>query len=1039
MTSENEAPQKTIEDIRRFEFGIGASLEGDGEIVVGNMVRRYRNLLATIAEDLNSKESHFVLELVQNADDNDYRPGVAPSLSFSLAGNALVVENNERGFTPENVKALCSAGESSKKDKKGYIGEKGIGFKSVFKVTDAPEIHSNGFHFRFNRADPTDLLGYVVPHWHESDLPLNHAATTVVLPQRQGREIDSAILSDLDSTLLLFLDKLRDLHVRTPEGAVRYSRKDLGSTTTLETLRESPSGDISHKRYLRSSASISMTAIIEKKREGISSTDLVLAFPLSDSGEASPIAGCPTYAFLPIREFGFSFCIQGDFVLVSSREGLHEELPWNLRLRDSIAPAFVAAVETFKEQPDLARTYLRFLPSEGDVVDPFFKPVVQQLIAALRHAACIPVESGGWRKPTEVLLASRAIHQLFTTEDVKILFGAEYPAPELVAPDGALKRLGCRELLISDVVSVFTKHADWLSRKDVDWRARFYAYIATSPSRDDFKKGMLSVPCIPTSSGALATPKSSVVFYPLGSEQAYGFEHELTIIDHEVYEKALAIAPDVKALFDGLGVKHDNAFEMIRAHILPHHTDDALKHADLDALVGHVRYMRDRLEQYLALCPPTLSEADAIATLRDGLYIGSKRSEDGSWFFSRPTDLYISKEYRPRFNIEQMLGEKLSPGLLLSDRYIAKRRGRPDKARIAEDIDNWKAFFERIGVQSTPRVLNRGGNATCSDELKLLLESSDQAVRRETLECLDRNWSGYDTCTRYAVRTNRNSIVEQQTSFSKELRITRAPSKRRTAVSLDQAYHDGEEIREVFGGNLAFVDASFRDERFLKACGITYKADAPASLKRLRQIRTEGGATRDQVRKIYRRLEALWAQDRHLIEQTFRAEPLILARTAERTIWAVPGDLCWRPTGQRFLDAQHPPLNAQYVDHSNFFTKYLSVPHELPLGKWVDGLVSLNSVEDGAERAELALAIYRRLSRELGQSTASQSDPAWLERFQDEALFLDHRGQFVANSASLFANDAPDLAKLFDDVTTISLLAVPKEQLSAIASPWRSE
>ena len=63
-------PKDLIVDIRRYEFGIGASLEGDDQIVVDNMIRRYQNLLATIAEALNAKESHFILELIHNPDDN---------------------------------------------------------------------------------------------------------------------------------------------------------------------------------------------------------------------------------------------------------------------------------------------------------------------------------------------------------------------------------------------------------------------------------------------------------------------------------------------------------------------------------------------------------------------------------------------------------------------------------------------------------------------------------------------------------------------------------------------------------------------------------------------------------------------------------------------------------------------------------------------------------------------------------------------------------------------------------------------------------
>ena len=44
------------------------------------------------------------------------------------------------------------------------LGQKGIGFKSVFRITDAPEIHSNDYHIRFDvKSDP---MGYILPHWH---------------------------------------------------------------------------------------------------------------------------------------------------------------------------------------------------------------------------------------------------------------------------------------------------------------------------------------------------------------------------------------------------------------------------------------------------------------------------------------------------------------------------------------------------------------------------------------------------------------------------------------------------------------------------------------------------------------------------------------------------------------------------------------------------------------------------------------------------------------------------------------------------------
>ena len=51
-------------------------------------------------------------------------------------------------------------------------GQKGIGFKSVFRVTDCPEVHSNGFHIKFDvNSGP---MGYILPHWVEQDPSKNN-------------------------------------------------------------------------------------------------------------------------------------------------------------------------------------------------------------------------------------------------------------------------------------------------------------------------------------------------------------------------------------------------------------------------------------------------------------------------------------------------------------------------------------------------------------------------------------------------------------------------------------------------------------------------------------------------------------------------------------------------------------------------------------------------------------------------------------------------------------------------------------------------
>ena len=74
--------------------------------------------LEILAKELNAKDTHFVLELLQNADDNKYNEGITPEIIFSVQDQVLTIRNNEIGFAPENVDSICLAGKSTKKQEK---------------------------------------------------------------------------------------------------------------------------------------------------------------------------------------------------------------------------------------------------------------------------------------------------------------------------------------------------------------------------------------------------------------------------------------------------------------------------------------------------------------------------------------------------------------------------------------------------------------------------------------------------------------------------------------------------------------------------------------------------------------------------------------------------------------------------------------------------------------------------------------------------------------------------------------------------------
>ncbi|CAE8723647.1 unnamed protein product, partial [Polarella glacialis] len=129
--------------------------------------------------------------------------------------------NNEIGLRPEDVVAICDVNASSKLGQQGFTGQKGIGWKSCFQVSDCPHMLSGPFTFKFDIAGPLGKLGYVTPTWLDAlelaGLPqavrdAHEAGSTVIyLPLRPGAVSGvSAALRHLEEhhVCLLFMRRL---------------------------------------------------------------------------------------------------------------------------------------------------------------------------------------------------------------------------------------------------------------------------------------------------------------------------------------------------------------------------------------------------------------------------------------------------------------------------------------------------------------------------------------------------------------------------------------------------------------------------------------------------------------------------------------------------------------------------------------------------------------------------------------------------------------------------------------------------------------
>lgn len=1025
-------PREVIEHIRREEYGVDVDASEQEQRRSKNLRSKLDRTLTLLSDDLYSKKTHFVLELIQNADDNTYHNGVLPHLSFNLSPEWLVLVNNEVGFSEEHVSALCDVGKSSKAKKKGYIGEKGIGFKSVFTVSDAPEIHSNGYHFRFDRTGTDNLLGYVVPQWCEPPETVTPDVTTIILPAKQGHPFSVATLEVLDARLLLFLSKVRKLELRYDGSTSTFKRRDKAGFSLLQSTVVRADGHTQSEdmRFLRVSVGIPMRGAGDDKRPNIETSDVILAFPVATNSSASPQASSQVFAFLPLRPFGFKFSIQADFIVNASREDIHTDRNWNRRLRDSIAKVFVRAVDEFKKTDELAFSYLKFLPNDSEVVEPFFKPVISQIITLLSETECLPSAGGDWKVPRELRFGSRRFEELFPPAMARELFGFDYVDSRVTVDQDILLRLGAKPIYYGDFVNVFKLHGDWLKAQPQEWKAHFYACLADLSMPDLLKAGLKSAPCVPTSVGTLVVPAQTSSFYPLSRGRKYGFEQELTIVDSELLEQAARHSPRIYDLFAALSVKRDEPFDLVNSHILPRHKGEAWKTSEKKALLGHLRYIKHKLDQYLSgAVSAGKSEEEAIRAIRDGIWLGTKDQVDGKWLFDRAANLYISKEYKPRFCIESLLGNAISGSLLVSAEYLSNR------TKDAEtEADSWRQFLSRIGVHEAPRIEKLpDDNAQGTEELRALMDSPQSSVRKATLECIDHYWPLYSGSLVFLTKMGR-SLVSKDTKFAVALRSMIAPTRRRVTIPISDAYYPSEELKELFGDAPVYVNAKLTRTELLQACHVTFRVDARACIKRLQQLKAEGGDTTPQLHDIYRHLERLWDKEAAFIKQAFAQEGLIRVK-GPHAIWARPDEVAWR-SNSVFLDSLYPPLQGQYRDFSAFFNIKLGIPRELPTAEMVAALPRLGEIESREERAREAVAIYKRASRDLTPRPGKEDAPTpdWFDTFLSEEVFLNQRGELVANDVRLFANDSPELGALFVDDPDVSLLAVPFEDLPRVRS-----
>jgi len=359
---------------------------------------------------------HFVYELLQNAEDQG-----ATEAQFELFANRLVFGHNGSPFTRQDVENITGIGNSTKPQEANRIGRFGIGFKSIFAITERPEIYTVLEEKPFAFAIEHLVVPVPIPGNHGQDHQHN---TQFIFPFIIGQETSlyakiRGRLSSLGSNTMLFLQNLALIEWQTETDDGIYLRDVKGPRCELSgESRENGKHRQSSTSYLVFTRSANFS---DKDRE----LDVRIAYKLDEEGRITPEPGQNLVVYFPTEQFtGLNFRLHGPFLLTDNRANIKNDNDENNKLIQECAILLGESIQRIKEEGLLSVEFLSLLPIHKDNIPPLFRPLYEQVLQTLKRYPLLPTADGMFAKATEVKLARSAeLRDLINNQQLSSLYG----------------------------------------------------------------------------------------------------------------------------------------------------------------------------------------------------------------------------------------------------------------------------------------------------------------------------------------------------------------------------------------------------------------------------------------------------------------------------------------------------------------------------------------------------------------------------------------------------------------------------------------
>lgn len=391
------------------------AIRAENKVGYGTKVEQLRPIFTGY---LYNDPTHFVFELLQNAEDALRRREDRPdsrTVDFSLSDDHLRVTHYGKPFDMTDVKAICGIGEGTKQEDVTQIGRFGIGFKSVYSVTDRPLIYSGSEEFAIESL----VLPFSTPSVHRPP-----GQTVFVMPLKKPaihRADIATKLQGLGLDTLLFLRQIDTISWSGPGGGSgRYRRESESLCGDPCVRRVTVIGESTvHGQRMKERYMIFSKPMYQV--DDVPAGHIEVAFRLKKKkNTVVPMSPSFLVAFFPTAiETHLGFRVQGPYRTTLARDNIPQYDEWNQRCVDSTGDVLVEALVWLRDNDLLNVNALSCLPiDQHKFQNTRFSPLYNKGKQALATRRLLPVRGGGYMPSSRITATlSPGLRDLFELHD----------------------------------------------------------------------------------------------------------------------------------------------------------------------------------------------------------------------------------------------------------------------------------------------------------------------------------------------------------------------------------------------------------------------------------------------------------------------------------------------------------------------------------------------------------------------------------------------------------------------------------------------